>query len=93
MLGLDAGLTVAERLVEFVVAVGEGTLEDVVLVELETPRTNSPFPTVERVVHIEVAGAVCAEGVVDWPCLKVEVPYIPIGSPSSPMHRSKTPAS
>lgn len=39
----------------------------------------TPLLTEEYVVHIDVAGAGWAEGVVDCPCLNVEVPYTPMG--------------
>ena len=46
----------------------------------------APLLTEEYVVHMEVAGAGCAEGVEPCPCLKVDVPYTPIGCQALSCH-------
>ena len=50
----------------------------------------TPLLTEEYVVHMEVAGAGCAEGVEPCPCLKVDVPYTPMGYQEPLYHAGAT---
>ena len=49
----------------------------------------NPFDIDVTVVHIEVAGAGCADGVTGSPWKNVDVPYTPIGCPSAFPNMSK----
>ena len=50
----------------------------------------NPFDIDVTVVHIEVAGAGCADGVTGSPWKNVDVPYTPIGYPNTPTNFSQT---
>lgn len=85
-----ASTGVADACAEFITGVNEGVAELFVAVPLafddKFRARRTPLLMDENVVHTEVAGAGCAEGVEPCPFLNVDVPYTPMGFRASLYH-------